>query len=154
MEYTVIENNGTSKLIEIEINGAKHQTLIVGDENKTQEYVDSFAQTVTNPATFTTDTALEEQRQSGKTKLKNLGLTDEEILALTENKMDSKEQDRLTLVEVQVAKIETKLDMVANNHLKHLQDDITSVKKTQWWLFSTLLGCLLSLVILLVQSLV
>ena len=83
MEYTVIENNGTSKLIEIEINGAKHQTLIVGDENKTQEYVDSFAQTVTNPATFTTDTALEEQRQSGKTKLKNLGLTDEEILALT-----------------------------------------------------------------------
>ena len=68
--------------------------------------------------------------------------------------MDTKEQDRLTLVEVQVAKIETKLDMVANNHLKHLQDDITSVKKTQWWLFSTLLGCLLSLVILLVQSLV
>ena len=68
--------------------------------------------------------------------------------------MDSKEQDRLTLVEVQVAKIETKLDMMANNHLKHLQDDITSVKKTQWWLFSTLLGCLLSLVILLVQSLV
>ncbi len=68
--------------------------------------------------------------------------------------MDNKEQDRLTLVEVQVAKIETKLDMVANNHLKHLQDDITSVKKTQWWLFSTLLGCLLSLVILLVQSLV
>ena len=68
--------------------------------------------------------------------------------------MDTKEQDRLTLVEVQVAKIETKLDMVANNHLKHLQDDITSVKKTQWWLFSTLLGCLLSLVILLVQSLI
>ena len=68
--------------------------------------------------------------------------------------MEIKEQDRLTLVEVQVAKIETKLDMVANNHLKHLQDDITSVKKTQWWLFSTLLGCLLSLVILLVQSLV
>ena len=68
--------------------------------------------------------------------------------------MDSKEQDRLTLVEVQVAKIETKLDMMANNHLKHLQDDITSVKKTQWWLFSTLLGCLLSLVILLVQSLI
>ena len=68
--------------------------------------------------------------------------------------MDSKEQDRLTLVEVQVAKIETKLDMMANNHLKHLQDDITSVKKTQWWLFSTLLGCLLSLVIILVQSLV
>ena len=68
--------------------------------------------------------------------------------------MEIKEQDRLTLVEVQVAKIETKLHLMANNHLKHLQDDITSVKKTQWWLFSTLLGCLLSLVILLVQSLV
>ena len=68
--------------------------------------------------------------------------------------MDTKEQDRLTLVEVQVAKIETNLDMVANNHLKHLQDDITSVKKTQWWLFSTLVGCLLSLVILLASTLV
>ena len=46
--------------------------------------------------------------------------------------MDSKEQDRLTLVEVQVAKIETKLDILANNHLKHLQDDVTNLKKTQY----------------------
>lgn len=68
--------------------------------------------------------------------------------------MNEKEQDRLTLVEVQVAKIETKLDIMANNHLKHLQDDISSVKKTQWWLFSTLVGCLLSLVILLATTLV
>lgn len=67
--------------------------------------------------------------------------------------MNEKETDRLTLVEVQVAKIETKLDIVANNHLQHLQDDVTSVKKTLWWLFSTLVGCLLSLVILLAQSL-
>ena len=68
--------------------------------------------------------------------------------------MDNKEQDRLTLVEVQVAKIETKLDIVANNHLQHLQNDVTSVKKTLWWLFSTLVGCLLSLVILLAQTLI
>ncbi len=67
--------------------------------------------------------------------------------------MDNKEQERLTLVEVQVAKIETKLDIVANNHLAHIQDDVTSVKRTLWWLFSTLVGCLLSLVILLAQSL-
>jgi predicted neutral ceramidase superfamily lipid hydrolase len=67
--------------------------------------------------------------------------------------MEIKEQDRLTLVEVQVAKIETKLDLIQNNHLVHLQQDVTSVKKTQWWLFSTLIGCLISLVILLVQSL-
>ena len=67
--------------------------------------------------------------------------------------MNEKEQARITLVEVQGAKIETKLDIVTNNHLAHLQNDITSVKKTQWWLFSTLVGCLLSLVILLVQSL-
>ena len=68
--------------------------------------------------------------------------------------MDSKEQDRLTLVEVQVAKIETKLDIIQNNHLVHLHQDVTAVKKTQWWLFSTLIGCLVSLVILLVQSLI
>lgn len=67
--------------------------------------------------------------------------------------MDNKEQDRLTLVEIHVAKLDTKLELIANNHLKHLQDDVTSVKKTLWWLFSTLVGCLLSLVILLAQSL-
>ena len=68
--------------------------------------------------------------------------------------MDSKEQDRLTLVEVQVAKIETKLDIIQNNHLVHLQQDVTAVKKTQWWLFSTLIGCLVSLVVLLVTTLI
>ena len=68
--------------------------------------------------------------------------------------MDSKEQDRLTLVEVQVAKIETKLDIIQNNHLVHLQQDVTAVKKTQWWLFSTLIGCLVSLVILLIQNII
>lgn len=66
--------------------------------------------------------------------------------------MDSKEQDRLTNVEIQVAKLDTKLDLIQNNHLVHLQQDLSSVKKTQWWLFSTLIGCLVSLVILLVQS--
>ena len=68
--------------------------------------------------------------------------------------MDNKEQDRLTLVEVQVAKIETKLDIVANNHLQHLQDDITGVKKTLWWTFSTMVGVLISVVVLLVQAII
>ena len=68
--------------------------------------------------------------------------------------MDAKETDRLTNVEIQVAKVETKLDIIQNNHLLHLQQDVTAVKKTQWWLFSTLIGCLVSLVILLVQSLI
>ena len=68
--------------------------------------------------------------------------------------MDAKETDRLTNVEIQVAKVETKLDIIQNNHLVHLQQDVTAVKKTQWWLFSTLIGCLVSLVILLVQSLI
>lgn len=67
--------------------------------------------------------------------------------------MDSN-QDRLTNVEIQVAKLDTKLDIVANNHLKHLQDDLTSIKKILWWLFSGITGALLSLVFLLVQSIV
>ncbi len=66
--------------------------------------------------------------------------------------MDNKEQDRLTNVEIQVAKVETKLDIIQNNHLVHLQQDLTSVKKTQWWLFSTLVGVLISVVVLLVQA--
>ena len=55
--------------------------------------------------------------------------------------MDSKEQDRLTLVEVQVAKIETKLDIVTHN-LLFIYRTILHLLKTQWWLFSTLVGCL------------
>lgn len=68
--------------------------------------------------------------------------------------MDAKEQDRLTNVEIQVAKVETKLDIIQNNHLVHLQQDLSSVKKTQWWLFSTLLGVLISVIVLLLQSFV
>lgn len=68
--------------------------------------------------------------------------------------MDQKEQDRLTLVEVHVAKLDTKLDMIANNHLKHLQDDVNGVKKTQWWTFSTMVGVLISVVVLLVQAII
>tara|TARA_X000000950_G_scaffold289479_1_gene413979 strand:- start:1591 stop:1818 length:228 start_codon:yes stop_codon:yes gene_type:complete len=75
--------------------------------------------------------------------------------------MDQKEQDRLTQVEIGVARLDTqtavlstKVDTIANNHLKHLQDDVTSVKKTLWWTFSTLVGCLISLVFVLVQTLI
>ena len=75
--------------------------------------------------------------------------------------MEVKEQDRLTSVEISVARLDTqtavlsnKVDNIANNHLKHLQDDVTSVKKTLWWTFSTLVGCLISLVFVLVQTLI
>tara|TARA_R100001443_G_scaffold16290_2_gene26238 strand:+ start:17772 stop:17981 length:210 start_codon:yes stop_codon:yes gene_type:complete len=66
----------------------------------------------------------------------------------------NKEQDRLTLVEVSVAKLETKLDIIANNHLKHLQDDLTSIKKILWWLFSGITGALISLLFILIQSII
>lgn len=68
--------------------------------------------------------------------------------------MDNKEQDRLTLVEIHVAKLDTKLEIIANNHLKHIQDDVTNLKKTQWWTFSTLVGVLISVVVLLVQAMI
>ena len=66
--------------------------------------------------------------------------------------MEQKQQDRLTNVEIQVAKLDTKLEIIQNNHLHHLQMDITSVKRTLWWTFSTLVGCLISLVVVLLQS--
>jgi len=69
------------------------------------------------------------------------------------NNMNEKETDRLTLVEVQVAKLDTKLDILANNHLQHLQADVTSIRKILWWLFSGIVGTLISLVFILVQSL-
>jgi|DEB0MinimDraft_10_1074344.scaffolds.fasta_scaffold37759_3 predicted neutral ceramidase superfamily lipid hydrolase len=68
--------------------------------------------------------------------------------------MEQKEQDRLTLVEIHVAKLDTKLEIIANNHLKHIQDDVTNLKKTQWWTFSTLVGVLISVVVLLVQAII
>lgn len=68
--------------------------------------------------------------------------------------MNEKETDRLTLVEIHVAKLDTKLEIIANNHLKHIQDDVTNLKKTQWWTFSTLVGVLISVVVLLVQAMI
>lgn len=65
-----------------------------------------------------------------------------------------KQQDRLTNVEIHVAKLDTKLEIIANNHLKHIQDDVTNLKKTQWWTFSTLVGVLISVVVLLVQAII
>ena len=64
---------------------------------------------------------------------------------------NNQEPDRLTLVEVSVAKLETKLDIIANNHLKHLQDDVSSIRKILWWLFSGVTGALISLLFLLIQ---
>tara|TARA_B100000029_G_scaffold107923_1_gene99203 strand:+ start:2005 stop:2214 length:210 start_codon:yes stop_codon:yes gene_type:complete len=64
---------------------------------------------------------------------------------------NNQEPDRLTLVEVSVAKLETKLDIIANNHLKHLQDDVSSIRKILWWLFSGVTGALISLIFLLIQ---
>ena len=71
-----------------------------------------------------------------------------------------KQQDRLTNVEVSVARLDTKtevlatkLDIIANNHLQHLQADVTSIRRILWWLFSGIVGTLVSLVFILVQSL-
>lgn len=66
--------------------------------------------------------------------------------------MNEKETDRLTLVEIHVAKLDTKLEIIANNHLKHLQDDVTSIRKILWWLFSGIVGTLISLIFILLQS--
>lgn len=66
--------------------------------------------------------------------------------------MDQKQQDRLTNVEIQVAKLDTKLEIIQNNHLHHLQLDVTNIKKTLWWTFSTMVGCLISLIVVLLQS--
>jgi len=79
MSYKIIETSSIGKLVEVEIDDVKHRTIVVGSDSETDGIVDSFTETVKNPKTFTPDTTLQE---SGKTKLKNLGLTDEEITAL------------------------------------------------------------------------
>lgn len=66
--------------------------------------------------------------------------------------MNEKETDRLTLVEIHVAKLDTKLEIIANNHLKHLQEDVTSIRKILWWLFSGIVGALISLIFILIQT--
>ena len=58
--------------------------------------------------------------------------------------MDNKEKDRLTLVEVQVAKIETKLDIIANNHLAHIEKDVAKIDNRLWWVVGLLVATLLT----------
>lgn len=58
--------------------------------------------------------------------------------------MDNKEKDRLTLVEVQVAKIETKLDIIANNHLSHIEKDVAKIDNRLWWVVGLLVATLLT----------
>jgi len=72
---------------------------------------------------------------------------------------EKQQQDRLTNVEVSVARLDTKtevlatkLDIIANNHLQHLQADVTSIRKILWWLFSGIVGALISLVFILIQT--
>ena len=50
-----------------------------------------------------------------------------------------------------LTKVETKLDILINNHLAHLQSDITSIKKTLWWLMCTFIGSLISIILVLIR---
>ena len=87
MSYKIIEEKDQGKLIEIEIDGKKHQTFAVcqrdGKEDANlDDVVEAFKKSITNPPTVTPfdDSA---KKASGKAKLKELGLDDDEIKALT-----------------------------------------------------------------------
>ena len=87
MSYKIIEEKDQGKLIEIEIDGKKHQTFAVcqrdGKEDANlDDVVEAFKKSITNPPTVTSfeDSA---KKASGKAKLKELGLDDDEIKALT-----------------------------------------------------------------------
>ena len=51
-----------------------------------------------------------------------------------------------------LTKVETKLDILINNHLAHLQTDITAIKKTLWWLFATFCASLISIILVLIRT--
>ena len=50
-----------------------------------------------------------------------------------------------------LATLETKIDILIKNHLAHLQSDITSIKKTLWWLMCTFIGSLISIILVLIR---
>ena len=86
MSYKIIEQTDQGKLIEIEIDGKKHRTFAVCQRDNMEDanlddVVEAFRQSIINPPTITpVDNSA--KKASGKQKLKDLGLDDEEIQAL------------------------------------------------------------------------
>ena len=86
MSYKIIEQKDQGTLVEIEIDGKKHRTFAVcqreGKEDANlDDVVEAFRQSIINPPTITpVDNSA--KKASGKKKLKDLGLDDEEIQAL------------------------------------------------------------------------
>ena len=86
MSYKIIEETDQGTLVEIEINGKKHQTFAVCKRNGREDanlndVVEAFRQSIINPPTITpVDNSA--KKASGKQKLKDLGLDDDEIQAL------------------------------------------------------------------------
>ena len=86
MSYKIIEQTDQGKLIEIEIDGKKHRTFAVCQRDNMEDanlddVVEAFKQSIINPPTITpVDNSA--KKASGKQKLKDLGLDDDEIQAL------------------------------------------------------------------------
>jgi len=85
-DYEILKQTDQGTLIEIEINGKKHQTFAVCkrdnmDDANLDDVVEDFKQSIINPPTITpVDNSTE--KASGKQKLLDLGLTEEEVKAL------------------------------------------------------------------------
>jgi enhancing lycopene biosynthesis protein 2 len=85
-DYEILKQTDQGTLIEIEINGEKHQTFAVCKRDNMEDanlddVVEDFKQSIINPPTITpVDNSTE--KASGKQKLLDLGLTEEEVKAL------------------------------------------------------------------------
>tara|TARA_R110000787_G_scaffold274794_1_gene382902 strand:- start:27 stop:335 length:309 start_codon:yes stop_codon:yes gene_type:complete len=86
MSYKIIEQKDQGTLVEIEIDKKKHQTFAVckrdgREDANLDDVVEAFRQSIINPPTITpVDNSA--KKASGKQKLKDLGLDDDEIQAL------------------------------------------------------------------------
>ena len=86
MSYKIIEQTDQGKLIETEIDGKKYRTFAVCQRDNMEDanlddVVEAFRQSIINPPTITpVDNSA--KKASGKQKLKDLGLDDDEIQAL------------------------------------------------------------------------
>ena len=84
--YEILKQTDQGTLIEIEIDGKKHQTFAVCKRDNMEDanlddVVEDFKQSIINPPTITpVDNSTE--KASGKQKLLDLGLTEEEVKAL------------------------------------------------------------------------
>jgi len=85
-DYEILKQTDQGTLIEIEIDGKKHQTFAVCKRDNMEDanlddVVEDFKQSIINPPTITpVDNSTE--KASGKQKLLDLGLTEEEVKAL------------------------------------------------------------------------